>query len=100
MGVESSRLSHSPARWNSERSHECGLTKVVKSMTKQIETAMIKRMVKATSAQVGVPVNTSLAESEMKRVIVAHPESVKSACLSSQALLHIEVRCSWDSRYN
>jgi hypothetical protein len=53
---------------------------IVASMTKQIEAATEKRMEKATSAQVGVPLDASLEKSaEMKRVTVAPPESAKSA---------------------
>ena len=52
---------------------------IVESMTKQIEAATEKRMAKAISAQVGVPLDASLENSEMKRVTAAPPETAKSA---------------------
>jgi hypothetical protein len=44
---------------------------IVASMTKQIEAATLKRMVKATSAGAGVPADASLEESETKVVTMA-----------------------------
>jgi hypothetical protein len=53
---------------------------IVVSMTKQIEAATIKRMAKATSAQAGVPLDTRLEKTGVKRVSpAAPPESAKSA---------------------
>jgi hypothetical protein len=53
---------------------------IVISMTKQIEAATIKRMAKATSAQVGVPLDIRLDKSGVKRVApAAPPKSAKSA---------------------
>jgi hypothetical protein len=52
---------------------------IVESIRKEIEAATIKGTAKATSAQVGVPLDDSLAESEMKRVTAAPPEYAKSA---------------------
>ena len=52
---------------------------IVASMAKQIKAVNMKITAKATSAQEGVPLDTSLDKSEMKRVTTAPPDSAKSA---------------------